>query len=393
MTDRQVEVVPGRHLVASCSGAVIVVAHRDSTPPSRDSPSYVALKSLLELIVAARMEGGDRFGPALARIIGSWAASAGADTSFGIIAPTADGIAILLRGTVGATIYDDDGSETLHGTGSLAAPRIENRPVPARAVLYVVDAGASPDVPARRGIGSLEEGVALGAAAVVWTAVAAPVRPIAAALDRPASPAQLKPPSLFETLRAEDQAPPRRAPLPVKQPTPPGRPPASTPRARPLAPQVHGIRCARKHFNNPGVAFCRQCGLRMNQTKVLSVGPRPPLGFLVLDDGTTITLVRDLVIGREPETSPAAQGDVIPIRLANHGGVLSRAHAAIRLVEWDVTVVDLGSTNGTFVKSLEQQVWQPIPPNKPHSLTRGTEIQFGGANGRRATFDSPHAHY
>ena len=50
----------------------------------------------------------------------------------------------------------------------------------------------------------------------------------------------------------------------------------------PLAPEgaqtamVEGVLCARNHFNDPDVAYCRQCGISMiQQTRTTHLRPAP----------------------------------------------------------------------------------------------------------------------
>ncbi|MFE7745809.1 FHA domain-containing protein [Nocardia sp. NPDC057455] len=151
---------------------------------------------------------------------------------------------------------------------------------------------------------------------------------------------------------------------------------------------VHGFQCARRHHNDPRVSFCAVCGIRMDQlTCVLSEGVRPPLGVLLLDDGTSFVLDNDCVLGREPEYSDAVARGARPIRLEDSSGGMSRAHAEIRLVDWDVTVVDGGSTNGTHIRHPGRQDWVRAVPGRPLVLAPGAQIQLGG---RVLTFDSQH---
>ncbi|WP_063048814.1 FHA domain-containing protein [Nocardia arthritidis] len=151
---------------------------------------------------------------------------------------------------------------------------------------------------------------------------------------------------------------------------------------------VHGFQCARHHHNDPRVSFCAVCGIRMDQlTCVLSEGVRPPLGVLLLDDGTSFVLDNDCVLGREPEYSAAVARGARPIRLEDSSGGMSRAHAEIRLVDWDVTVVDGGSTNGTHIRHPGRQDWVRAAPGLPVTLAPGAQIQLGG---RVLTFDSQH---
>ncbi|CAM4528658.1 FHA domain-containing protein [Nocardia ninae] len=151
---------------------------------------------------------------------------------------------------------------------------------------------------------------------------------------------------------------------------------------------VKGFKCARDHLNDPRVSFCAVCGIRMDQlTCILTDGIRPPLGLLLLDDGTSFVLDNDCVLGREPEHAEAVARGARPVRVEDHSGGMSRAHAEIRLIDWDVTVVDGGSTNGTHIRQPGHQDWTRAIPGHPVKLTPGAQIQLGG---RVATFDSQH---
>ncbi|QIS07495.1 FHA domain-containing protein [Nocardia brasiliensis] len=151
---------------------------------------------------------------------------------------------------------------------------------------------------------------------------------------------------------------------------------------------VKGFKCARDHLNDPRVSFCAVCGIRMDQlTCVLTDGVRPPLGLLLLDDGTSFVLDSDCVLGREPEHAPAVARGAHPVRLEDRSGGMSRAHAEIRLVDWDVTVVDGGSTNGTHIRQPGHQDWSRAIPGHPVKLIPGAQVQLGS---RTVTFDSQH---
>lgn len=151
---------------------------------------------------------------------------------------------------------------------------------------------------------------------------------------------------------------------------------------------VHGIRCSRGHLNHPQSWLCGVCGIRMDQlTAILVEGERPPLGWLLLDNGSTYLLDEDLVIGREPGT--AGRGGPKPIRVQDETGQLSRRHVEIRLVEWTVQLVDLGSANGTYVVDpLSGNRETRLPARRPHVLAPGSHVRIGG---RHFIFESPHA--
>lgn len=216
------------------------------------------------------------------------------------------------------------------------------------------------------------------------------------------SPPDLAPPKVFESFHEDDKPPPPRPPLPpVREASPPPPrpvPPVNVPPGRPTPPPdprpttpndrlVHGVLCSIGHINDPKASFCRVCGRRMDHTKIVVEGERPALGVLVVDDGSAIVLHGSCVFGREPEREAGRLG-ATPIRLPDQSGQMSRAHAEVRLVEWEVEVIDLGSTNGTFVRL-------PGDP-QPRRLTAGTAIRLvPGAEvtigGRVLKFDSANA--
>ncbi|MFQ6330773.1 FHA domain-containing protein [Nocardia sp. CWNU-33] len=96
------------------------------------------------------------------------------------------------------------------------------------------------------------------------------------------------------------------------------------------------------------------------------------------------------MLGREPEHADAVSRGARPIRLADSSGGMSRAHAEIRLVNWDVFVVDHGSANGTFVQSPGQHEWARTIPGHPTTLVAGAQVLLGG---RVLTFDSQHSQF
>jgi hypothetical protein len=146
-----------------------------------------------------------------------------------------------------------------------------------------------------------------------------------------------------------------------------------------LRPRVLGVLCKNDHFNDPSLRYCSVCGISMaQQTLVKHEGPRPPLGVLLLDDGSTFRLDVDYVVGREPQQDPeVVSGTVRPLRITDTAGVVSRRHLRVALVGWDVQVVDLGSANGTFVAIPGGPERQQLVANQPVVVRPGTQITMG----------------
>ncbi len=167
----------------------------------------------------------------------------------------------------------------------------------------------------------------------------------------------------------------RREPLSKARDLPPG---SSSYVAE--APIIQGVYCKNGHFDDPEALFCAVCGISMNQqTLVPRPGTRPPLGVLLLDDGSVFQLDRDYIVGREPGLdATVASGRSRALRIDDDSGIVSRVHAKIALDGWRVLITDLGSANGTRVKQSSQPADTQLQPHMPLVLTTGSQIDLGG---------------
>lgn len=427
MRDRQVEVVLGSHAVAHVAGAVIVVAHRGPGRLTADATAAIALESLAELVRDAAEEEPTGPGAAVARQATRWLMkyaeqiSPGVPIDFGVLSAAADGgVAIFLHGAVTAVLAGEREAEYYRGSdAAFTVDRVAAEPAKAVA-LFVDDAkGRIPDVPSERGVGWLVEGIAQAGGAVVWsndvrgrvrTADPAAHRlppataridrepPVAQPDSRPVEPpvtgaqpatslmdavtsatgpahGQVDPAALLDPHNAETRL---AATDPAPEPDPDlQRRLEATAKSTVLVVKVMGFKCARAHPSDPRAAFCTVCGMPVDQTQALAEVVRPPLGMLVLDDGMTYLLAADAVIGRDPENSEAAQRGLVPLRVDDTSGGMSRAHAEVRLVNWDVQLVDRGSTNGTRSRLPGYRDWIRLTANQPMVLVPGTEVMIG----------------
>jgi FHA domain len=181
---------------------------------------------------------------------------------------------------------------------------------------------------------------------------------------------------------------PRRPPLPLG-PEPPLEQNLGVAETR--APEVLGVYCKNGHFDDPEARYCAVCGISMAQlTKAPRKGKRPPLGVLVLDDGSVFQLDADYVIGREPSLdSSVADGSARPLRLTDAEGLVSRIHARVELDGWQVYISDLESANGTYVQLPGEPDGQLLTPRVRTPLIAGTHVRVGRDHGFR--YDS-HRH-
>jgi hypothetical protein len=145
----------------------------------------------------------------------------------------------------------------------------------------------------------------------------------------------------------------------------------------PHAVLVDGVLCARGHFNDPAAWACRRCGIGLDQPpRNIKRRPRPSLGMLVLDDGTSFPLEGDYVLGREPTfDSDVIEGRSRPLRINDANGTVSRLHLRISLVGWRVEVSDLGSANGSVLQSSDGE--RRLPPHEPTMIEPGARIGIG----------------
>jgi hypothetical protein len=144
----------------------------------------------------------------------------------------------------------------------------------------------------------------------------------------------------------------------------------------PLAgPTVQAVRCPNRHLSPPHATGCRVCGASIASQSTVVV-PRPVLGVLRLSTGDLIRLDRAVVMGR----APGAADDTDPdrphvLKLASPGDDISRTHLEVRLEDWHVLVVDLGSTNGTVVHVPGQQP-ERLRANDPRAIEPGTVVNL-----------------
>jgi len=99
---------------------------------------------------------------------------------------------------------------------------------------------------------------------------------------------------------------------------------------------------------------------------------------LRFDDGLVIPVDGDLVLGRRPDNHEmVTAGSARPVPIADTQNVLSSAHAALTRSGDEVSLVDLGSLNGTHVAGPEATEWTQLEPGQPHPLSDGDRLLLG----------------
>ena len=99
---------------------------------------------------------------------------------------------------------------------------------------------------------------------------------------------------------------------------------------------------------------------------------------LRFDDGMVVTVDEDLVLGRRPDNHElVTSGSARAVPIADTQNVLSSAHAALQRNGREVSLVDLGSLNGTHVAGPEATEWTQLEPGVAHPLSDGDRLLLG----------------
>jgi hypothetical protein len=141
-------------------------------------------------------------------------------------------------------------------------------------------------------------------------------------------------------------------------------------------PTVLALHCAAGHPNPPQAMRCSRCNALVPPGEPVPV-PRPSLGRLRFSDGTVVELDGPRVIGRSPFLQ-GTYGSELPelVVLQSPEQNLSKNHLEIRLQDWRVYAVDLGSSNGTEL-TLPGRDPQRLFPNQPALLEPGCRLVLG----------------
>jgi hypothetical protein len=161
-----------------------------------------------------------------------------------------------------------------------------------------------------------------------------------------------------------------------------------------MPPTLGEICSSCKLRNKPGAILCEFCGAKLQgaqqetrRTDRFEPEDLPPdvkpvgyiQGSLVPDSGlgiylentTPVMIMRDdeATLGRKAGGTGGLIVDLVPFGAIQLG--VSRAHAVIRRVRNGYEIMDLGSTNGTWVNS------QKLEPDEPRAISSGDMIRLG----------------
>lgn len=129
--------------------------------------------------------------------------------------------------------------------------------------------------------------------------------------------------------------------------------------------------CPDGHPNNPDGETCMDCQFRFaGAAEVTTMAPRP-VARLLLEDGTAVDVVDDLLIGRSPIDNYAL--DTLTIA----GRQVSRRHLLLKTVGWQLRIQDCDSTNGTFLSRRGERGRRRVSSECSVPVRIGDSIHFG----------------
>ena len=170
----------------------------------------------------------------------------------------------------------------------------------------------------------------------------------------------------------------------------PGSLEATTPGLAPAdevlsGPTVDAVVCAWGHPNPPGATSCRICSGAIAAQRSRRVTP-PVLAVLRASNGETVEVSRPVLVGRapSPDRSPTPDPQLLTLTSPSHD--ISRTHLVITPADWEVSVTDLHSTNGTLLIAPDGSVRQ-LDPGEPALVALGTTVEL--AEGVSVLVDFP----
>ncbi|MGW4328242.1 FHA domain-containing protein [Nocardia sp. NPDC004573] len=362
-----VGVAPGDGLVARF-GAVVAYLGAETTSTDR-------ILGTIEAVAE-----GEHPGAALAqRLAAVIFGSTVQPPPFGVVAPTDDGLLILLRGPVTAEIQGAEGTRRLDGGRAFTwVDEIVREPV--RRITIGADADTPPIALPRT---DLRAGVVPGGGFVMHAAVRRAGKTVEPRASEPAARGEPEPTAAAGFAAMPE---PTGAADAVAQPKPVARPTDSAPVARPAesARLLAKPRPPRPVADRP-LAWSQvqpahePVALRKGPENGATRAARPAgdtaIGALVTEDGAAYPLNRAYVIGRGPqvdESVRAATAAPIVIQRDRH---VSRVHAYVSVDGGKVYVRDAAATSGTFIAGPGTDQWTRISTS-PTELPPGWRVRI-----------------
>jgi FHA domain len=360
LSDLRLQVHPGRGIVGHFASAVVVCFA--ATPDQ-----HAVADDLLARIESAAHES-DAPGAAIARRCTEVSAAAPPEhlPALAVVSAYGDGLAVLLHGDIELEL-DGPGEPRLSGRDAVAWL---DRVIGPGVTSIVIRPAGETDLPAAAAWSWLEAGVVPGSGATLVAtggATTEGAEPAAEAEEPEPEPAEPQPePAPAE---AEEPEPEPAEPEPEPEPQEPEpEPDEPEPEPRGAAPAAEGRRPDEPAGD--GASEAPEPGAAMPLSE--------PIGALVGDDGSTLELDGNYVVGRKPLDHPdVVKGLAKPFAFPDTDPEISRAHTLVLVEGTKVSIADLGSANGTFIAKAGATEWQPLEAGVATPIAPGDRVLIG----------------
>ncbi|MEU1983886.1 FHA domain-containing protein [Nocardia sp. NPDC019395] len=285
---------------------------------------------------------------------------------FGLVAPTADGTLILLRGPVSAMISGAEGSRSLVGSRAFTwVDEIVRDPVRTLSVGPGSDARVSP-YPRT----DLRAGVVPGGGFVIHAAVRRRGKKHHRAIDPAAAKGSGEPPATA----------PAGLAAAVPDPAAESGPPTGLAAARSAEPlpgtQAWSAASEPPRSEAEPIRLRKEpAGPRLNGSRNGSGKQQKSAPALVAEDGTSYPLDRAYVIGRGPSVDESIRRKTASPLVLQRDRHISRVHAYLSVDDGKVFLRDAGTAAGTFISTPDEPRWTRIGQS-PTELPPGGRIRI-----------------
>ena len=123
--------------------------------------------------------------------------------------------------------------------------------------------------------------------------------------------------------------------------------------------------------------YCPQTGRRINPSQGDAPPEGAPVAVVVFERGETLPITRDTLFGRSPYVDREVLRDERDSALvADPDDAVSRRHLLLRVRQWNLEAIDMGSRNGTLILD-ESGDWMRLVPGMAYPVADGQKLRIG----------------
>ena len=124
--------------------------------------------------------------------------------------------------------------------------------------------------------------------------------------------------------------------------------------------------------------YCPFSGTRLAPRDANTPATPSFVAVAVFDDGSTVPILGDTLFGRQPGSHRrVAAGDWSGWEVDDPSGHMSRVHTLLRVHDWELEVIDMGSRNGTAVRVGDDDEWQQLMPGIGYRVGERHTLRMG----------------